>query len=61
MHKLNIKPLKDRKDKKRISFNISLSIYDELIKATEMRYCTLTKWITRAILEKLQREEKLLK
>jgi hypothetical protein len=57
----NPRPLKDRPDKKRITINVPIPLYNGVIRATQFRYCTLTRWMMRAIVEKLKKEEEYFK
>jgi hypothetical protein len=61
MRDLKMKGLSRSPDKKRIQLDIDLKIFDGIRRITQMRYCTVTTWVTRAIVEKLIRDEKFLK
>jgi len=53
-----IKATKGRPTKKRITLDIPLPIFEGLTRVLQLRYCSMTKWINRAIVEKMQQEEK---
>lgn len=55
-----MKGLSRSPNKKRIQLDIDLKIFDGIRRITQMRYCTVTTWVTRAIVEKLIRDEKFL-
>jgi hypothetical protein len=54
-HKM--KPLKDRPNKKRIALDIPVFLYRAIVKVCELRYCSVTSWINRTMLEKIQKED----
>jgi hypothetical protein len=46
-----------RPGRKRITFDIPDEINKEMMNSVELHYMTITKWILRAIVEKLKREK----
>jgi len=47
----------EQKDRKRLSIDIPRSLYAEMWKSSFDRNCTLTKWVIRAVVQELRKED----
>jgi len=61
MNKVKTNELKGRPGMKRFQFNMDMRIFDGIVRAAQARYCPISRWIVRAIIEKLKKEEEFFK